>query len=278
MFLPLINFRRVAKASTTFAQVTRCAGCALLLIVGALPAFAQDTPSWNKTAPKATAPRPAAKPAAKPARPRPAPPRRAAAPRPAPPRVAAAPLLSIQYRVFKVNPDNSQIEVSPVTVFNPGDRVRFAVKANDEIFLYIVHQQTPDGTGKLLFPDSRFNNGQNLVRKDQEFVIPSVCAAGGQPAACSLQVNANAGKEFYTLIFSRDAALDFYSDTTGANAGITSQTMNRLLGNPTVNSLSSRRGDTVFSLRVSNSDARLNERIVVRYTLNKRGREVASEK
>ncbi len=249
--------------------VCACFIFTVFIFIGGRETFAQDSPSWNKTQPK-EAPRPAPKPATKPARA--AAPRRAA-PRPAPARrPAAAALLSVQYRIFKVNNDNTQIEVSPVTIFNTGDRVRFAVKSNDDVFLYIVHQETPNGTGKMLFPDSRINSGQNFVRKDQEFVIPSACAAG-TPATCSLQVNASAGKEYFTLILSRDAALDLSGDATGGGGEISLPTLNRITGTPNGNPIAPRRGDTVFSLLVRNSDPRLNDRIVVRYVLNKRGRQ-----
>ncbi len=145
-----------------------------------------DTPSWNKPVPsekpKTAAPKP-------PPRPRPVTHRQVERRTPAAATPAAKPALaplSIQYRVFKVNPNNTQVEVNPLTVFNTGDRLRFAVKANQELFLYVIEQKGADRAGRMFLPDSQINNGQNLLAKDTEFIVPSNCASGS--AAFAVQI------------------------------------------------------------------------------------------
>src|SRR4051812_47112443 len=74
----------------------------------------------------------------KPARPRTAAPHPTTRPTPRPARAQG---LTAQYRLLKVNDNGSQVEVSPVTVFNPGDRLRMAVKADADVYVFVIHQR-----------------------------------------------------------------------------------------------------------------------------------------
>jgi hypothetical protein len=226
----------------------------------AVPAHAQDSPSWNKDVPK----------------PEPKPTRRAPAPRRAPPparRVEppapSAPLLSVQYRVLKINPDNTQVEVSPVTVFNRGDRVRIAVKANQDVYLYVVNQKAAGQSGRVVIPDSQLNNGQNFLAKDQEVAFPSGCASGAQSAGCSYAVDNGAAPEFFTMIFSRSPAVSLLETAVEAGGDIKGQALDAYAQGAGQNLDTTARGDTVFSRRIR--ALRPADQVVVRFALNKRG-------
>lgn len=119
-----------------------------------------------------------------------------------------APLMTLQWRVMKIGADGNQNDTNPVAVFYPGDRLRLAVKVNQPGYLTIVHQSGPDKDGAIVFPDSRINNGQNYVEKNQELIIPSACPASINPHDCALVVAPPAGVELFTLVFSRDLISD----------------------------------------------------------------------
>ncbi|MEJ7709804.1 MAG: DUF4384 domain-containing protein [Pyrinomonadaceae bacterium] len=123
-------------------------------------------------------------------------------------RVEKVPLMTLQWRVMKVATDGNQTDTNPGAVFYPGDRLRLAVKVNQPGYLTIIHQGGPDKDGMIVFPDSRINSGQNYVKKNEEFVIPSACPAGINPRDCALIVAPPAGVELFTLIFSRDLISD----------------------------------------------------------------------
>lgn len=232
------------------------------ILLGEHVVKAQDTPSWNKAIPKESPKRPTKAP---PARPRSAPRRPVA-------REETAPLLSVQYRILKINQNNTQIEVSPLTVFNAGDRVRFAVKANQDVFLYIIQQKGLEQTGRIFFPDSQINSGQNFVAKDSEFVVPSNCLSSASPAACSYEVDASTGQEYFTLIFSRSPTINLSENAAGIGSDIKPQALNQFVNTSGQKLDMPRRGDTIFSLRINNLNPKANEMIVLRYVLNKRGR------
>jgi Domain of unknown function (DUF4384) len=221
----------------------------------AAAARAQDTPSWDKLTPK---PKP------KPAAPRPAPRK---PPRRAP--TAASPL-EVEYRVFKVNENNSQVEVNSVTVFNRGDRVRLAVKANADLYLFVIHQKSPAEGGRIFIPDSRFNNGQNLLERGREFAFPDDCPPGGAASDCSYLVDAAAGQEYFTLIFSRRPSLDLLDSATAAGGVVGAQAIDDYVNNSGRRLDTSGRGASVFARSVRNLNQK-DDKVVVRLMLNKRG-------
>jgi hypothetical protein len=221
--------------------------------------FAQsDTPSWNKNIPKAT-PKPKPKPAKT----------RHTQSRPVQP---SQPLLAVQFRIFKVNDNNSQVEVSPLSVFNKGDRLRIAMKSNQDVYLYVIHQQTPDSDGQLYFPDSRINSGQNFMTKDTELVIPSACPPGTPSQLCGFTVDGAVGQEVFSMIFTRNPSVDLLEKASG---GINSELKPQVL-DAYANSLNQKldtsgRADSVFGRLIRNTNPKANDKIIVRYALNKRG-------
>jgi hypothetical protein len=217
-------------------------------------ARAQDTPSWNKNVPKTTTRRT---------------PRRTT--RHTPPRTPSAPPISAQYRVLKVNDNGSQVEVNPITVFNRGDRLRFAVKASENVYLFVIRQPSATQPGMILIPDSRINSGQNSLVKDQEFAISSPCAPGASAYQCSYEVSGGDGQEVFTLIFSRQPTLKILDDAVGSGGSISPQALDAYVNSLAERLDTSERGDTVFSRRFRNTNPQTGGTLVVRLTLNKRG-------
>ena len=176
-------------------------------------------------------------------------------------------LLSVQFRILTVGRDGKATEVNPQAVFNPGDRLRLAVKANQRGFLYIIHQSAPDKPGALLFPNSRINNGQNEVEREVEFVVPSGCPT--EP--CVYEVNSFPGQEVFTVIFSRDQFLDLPNSATDVSGGINPQYLQQMASLSGQKLSRPQTGDSIFSVRISNLNRSDNEEIIVPYMLRKSG-------
>ena len=122
------------------------------------------------------------------------------------PPVELSPLLTVQYRVLIRRPNGASAESSLASVFHPGDQLRLGVTANQDGFLYVIHQKEGQD-GQILFPDSRVNNGENYVTRNQEFILPPVnCTAN--PDDCWYQVTPDQEKEFFIFVFSRDQITD----------------------------------------------------------------------
>jgi Domain of unknown function (DUF4384) len=215
-----------------------------------------DTPSWNKNIPKKTTTKRTTKP-----RPRPR-----TTPHP------TGPLLSVQYRVLKVNENNSQVEVNPITVFNRGDHVRFAVKADQNVYLFVVHQPSATQSGTIMIPDSRINSGQNSLVKDQEFSVSSPCGPSGSAYQCSYQIGGGDGQEVFTLIFSHEPTVKLLDDAVGSGGSISPQALDAYMNSLGQKLDDSVRGDTVFARRFRNLNPQTGVgTVAVRLTLNKRG-------
>lgn len=224
--------------------------CGLFVVLCATappaPAQRRDAGTWNPSAkkpkPKHAAPRP----------------------QPAPSRART---LAVQYRLLKVNDNDSQVEVSPVTVFNGGDRLRLAVKADDEVYLYVIHQKGPNQPGSIYFPDTRIG-AQNHIAKGEQLVIPSNCSNVSKPPDCSYEIDASAGQEFFTLIFSRSDNIPLLEQVGGT---VTASALDTYLGGLAQKLDASTRGDTIFARRFRNLNPKSADLVVVRLVLNKRG-------
>ena len=192
---------------------------------------------------------------------------------PTPPRPAprAARQLAVQYRLLKVNSDGSQVEVSPVTVFNAGDRVRVAVKSDEDVYLFVIHQKGAGLDGSIYIPDTSINGGQNFVRGGEQFVFPANCSGVTTPADCSYRIDAGRGQEFFTLIFSRSASVPVLERAVEAGGVVGRGTLEDQLGGMARRLDTSARGDTVFARRFRNLNPRSADMVVVRLVLNKRG-------
>ena len=81
------------------------------------------------------------------------------------------PALGLRYTILKKS-GNEQAEADSDATFHAGDRIRLAVEANDDGYLYVVNRGS-SGTWKLLFPSPEIKNGDNRVQKRVRYEIPS---------------------------------------------------------------------------------------------------------
>jgi hypothetical protein len=109
--------------------------------------------------------------------------------------IVQAHVLKIECRLLKLSSDGSETETNPLSTFYTGDHLRLVVKANQDGYLYIIHQDNPTAPGQIIFPDSRLNNGRNDVKKLQEIVLPSRCPPSISPFDCAAVVRLPAGAE-----------------------------------------------------------------------------------
>jgi hypothetical protein len=132
----------------------------------------------------ADTPAPAPKPGKAAAKPKPTPRKsapaadEAAAADPSAPVVAVAykptgphPALGLRYTILK-RTGEGQSEVNSDTVFHAGDRIRLAVEANDDGYLYVVNRGS-SGTWKLLFPSAEIKDGDNRIQRRVRYEVPS---------------------------------------------------------------------------------------------------------
>jgi hypothetical protein len=123
-----------------------------------------------------------------------------------PPATQKSALLTLQWRLLQEGDDKNAKEVDARKEFHTGDRVRLAITANQDGYLYIVNRP-PGKDSVLLFPDLRINKGLNRVLKDQEYTIPSYCKEIEDlkdPKDCWMLMQPPAGTETMIVIFSRD--------------------------------------------------------------------------
>jgi Domain of unknown function (DUF4384) len=182
--------------------------------------------------------------------------------------VVKAVLLKLEWRVYKVRDDGSQEETSPLAVFHNGDRLRVSVRTNQDGYLYIVHQVAPNAPGQIIFPDSRLNNGSNVVSKGQEFVLPSNCPANMDRRDCALIVTPPAGQEIFHLVFTRDPFTDLPNSAAEATGGIPPEALVKMRSD-SGQILKRMRGSTPLSVLVINTNTKDNEDIFETLVLNK---------
>lgn len=128
-----------------------------------------------------------------------------------------SPLLTVQYRVLIRRPNGTEGESSMASVFHSGDQLRLGVTANQDGFLYVVHQKEGQD-GQIMFPDSRVNGGENYVSRNQEFVLPPVNCPAPTPDHCWYLVTDDPEKEFFIFVFSRDQITDLPNSAGASEA------------------------------------------------------------
>ena len=183
--------------------------------------------------------------------------------------VIHAPYMKLQWRVLKVRDDGTAEETNPTAVFHAGDRLRLAVKTNQNGFLYIIHQSDPNQPGQLIFPDSRVNNGRNDVSRGAEFILPSNCPTGMAPSDCALIVTPPAGQEVFTLIFSRSLITDLPNTPAIAGGGGIPPAVLIRLRSQSGQVLRRGPGPTPYSMLVVNTNTQDNEEIYETLLLTK---------
>lgn len=196
------------------------------------------------------------------------------------PKVETAPLLTVQYLLMKLRPDGTQLAINPGSQLNNGDMLRLAVTPNQEGFLYIIHQYEGED-GQILFPNSRVNDGQNFVAKNQEFLLPPPNCGAGDPRACWYPVTPSPKKEFFIVIFSRDLILDLPNqaaqEALSAGGAVKKEIIDEYLKsvNPADYLVKGRPSTATagtpspYAVWVINKNTKDNEEIVLRVPLNK---------
>lgn len=154
-----------------------------------------------------------------PAKPKPNRVRPASRPRPDSNGMEENPLLAVKYQVLRRGDGNYQESVDPIGQFKIGDQLKLAITPNQNGFLYVVHRSVGmDGKvidkPNVIFPDPRINNGLNAVEKDRLYVVPQYCQAYPDPKDCWWEITPPNGKEFFTVIFSRDRIDDLPNKLT----------------------------------------------------------------
>jgi Domain of unknown function (DUF4384) len=130
-----------------------------------------------------------------------------------------SPLLTLKYKALKRGDGKSAERVDPNGQFKIGDQLKLAITPNQNGFLYVVHRSVGvDGKvidqPHVIFPDPRINEGLNAVTKDREYVVPQYCQDYPDPKDCWWEITPPNGKEFFTVIFSRDQITDLPNKLT----------------------------------------------------------------
>gem|GEM_PF-2493788 len=74
--------------------------------------------------------------------------------------------------LFKRGPGETPVRVDTRREFHGGDAVRFMIESNITGYLYVFHVEN-NGPAKMLFPDARLQDGNNLVQAHVPREIPS---------------------------------------------------------------------------------------------------------
>ncbi|HVG19904.1 MAG TPA: DUF4384 domain-containing protein [Blastocatellia bacterium] len=191
-------------------------------------------------------------------------------------------MLTLEYRILKRSHNGTPIETSPTAIFQNDDALQLRIKVNQDGYLHII-QNREGADGELVFPDSRINNGNNFVRKNQEIVIPSNCPTAKSPDGssyvdeqgnCWFDVQGLAGSEVYTFIFSREAVPEVMNQISIVGGVVKRQDLtrikrsaNQITSRP---SLSPRQGGGAgrYVQWVTNKDPKNNEELIEKIALN----------
>ncbi len=182
--------------------------------------------------------------------------------------VERAPLLKLEWRLYKVLANGSEEETS-LDTFRRGDRLRLAVRTNQDGYLYVIHQRSASSPGEVVFPDSKLNNGSSSVYKSEEFVVPSNCPVKISRRDCALILTPSAGQEIIYVFFSRDPFIDLPASASDATESISPETLEKLM-NDSGQDLKPQKGSTPFSELLVNINTRDNEDIIKKLVLDKR--------
>jgi hypothetical protein len=107
------------------------------------------------------------------------------------------PALGLRYTILKKT-GNEQVEADAEATFHAGDRIRLAIEANDDGYLYVVNRGS-SGTWKLLFPSPEIKDGDNRVQKRVRYEIPS---------GYTFTFDEQAGEEKLFIVLSRQPEAD----------------------------------------------------------------------
>ena len=189
--------------------------------------------------------------------------RTSAKPRP----VEKAPLLKLEWRLNKVAANGSDEETAERT-FNSGDRIRLAVRTNQDGYLYAIHQKSKTSPGVVIFPDSAINYGNSRVDRGEEFILPSNCPVNISRRDCSMVLTFSSGEELLHLFFTREPFNDLPISASDATESIPATLLEKLK-NESGQVLRRQKGSTPFSELLTNINTKDNEDIMETITLTK---------
>lgn len=139
-------------------------------------------------------------------------------------RPARASALRLEIRIFKRIDKNTKQECNPFANFHNGDQVQLGITPNQPGYLYLIHH-SENLDGKLAYPDSRIDDGQNFIKKDREYIVPSYCNESQRLDDCWWTLTPSPNKkEYFTIIYSRKIMQDLLSKTV-ENGGIVKRQM-----------------------------------------------------
>src|SRR5262245_36200591 len=118
------------------------------------------------------------------------------------------PLLALRVWVLKRDAELNPVATNPNAVFQIGDRLQLAVQANQNGYLYLVQDDSGSADASLLFPDSRINDGQNFVKKEQRIIVPSNCEEKYNDERGNCWWKVTDKDDNLTIIFSREMLMD----------------------------------------------------------------------
>jgi hypothetical protein len=196
--------------------------------------------------------------------------------RPAPPgkrrQVIRAPQLTLEWRIFKRSADGEPEETSPNTVFHTGDHLQVRIRPNQDGYIHII-QANEGEDGEMLFPDSRINDGKNFVRRNEEIIMPTNCEPP-RDDNCWWRMEPPAGREVFTVIFSREAAPKALSEVKMMGAEVSAEHIAKIKPSAKTKSVPPRpvrgRGKDAgrYAIYVTNTDRRNNEELIAKIVVN----------
>jgi hypothetical protein len=145
-------------------------------------------------------------------------------PKPNPDGQEENPLLTLKYQVLLRDDSGTARRVDPAKRdFKVEDKLKLAVTPNQTGFLYIVHHSVDSSNNTIdkphvIFPSPGINEGKNEVKKDEQYVIPKYCPQLDDPNDCWWEITPPGGKDFFTVIFSRDEITELPSKLSNEDA------------------------------------------------------------
>lgn len=134
-----------------------------------------------------------------------------------------APLLTLKYKLLQrvAGGDGRMVDASQ-TDFGIGDQFRLALTPNQRGYLYVIHHSVDNNNNivdqpHVIFPSPRINDGKNDVKKDEQYVVPKFCPEFDDPKDCWWEITPPAGRDFFTVIYSRDEITNLPSSLSEAD-------------------------------------------------------------
>lgn len=134
-----------------------------------------------------------------------------------------SPLLTIKYKLLeRVTGGDGRMVDAAQTNFSVGDQLRLSLTPNQHGYLYVIHHSVDNNNNivdqpHVIFPSPRINDGKNEVNKDETYVVPKFCPEFDDPKDCWWEITPPSGRDFFTVIFSRDEITDLPSNLSEAD-------------------------------------------------------------